>query len=159
MPWTLEADLDEFFKWIETSWFNGKSASVTAAEYTLKRADGLKALTTYTMGALKSTTCCRKRYKNQYFSEKNWLFLVKLGRIAGERHLFNSDKRPPKAMDLISMNISKSCSLIYRTWTYIKATMCWSSTCLGRKISKRHVATNKEIAWYSRKNLMVYGYS
>ena len=35
--------IDEFFKWIETSWFTGKSALVTAAEYTLKRADGLKA--------------------------------------------------------------------------------------------------------------------
>jgi len=36
--------IDEFFKWIETSWFTGKSALVTAAEYTLKRADGLMAL-------------------------------------------------------------------------------------------------------------------
>ena len=41
--------IDEFFILIETSWFTGKSALVTAAEYTLKRADGLKALTTYTM--------------------------------------------------------------------------------------------------------------
>lgn len=28
--------IDKFFKWIETSWFTGKSALVTAAEYTLK---------------------------------------------------------------------------------------------------------------------------
>jgi len=35
--------IDEFFKWIETSWCTGKSTLVTVAKYTLKRADGLKA--------------------------------------------------------------------------------------------------------------------
>ena len=38
-------------------------------------------------------------------------------------------------------------------------TMCWKSICRDQKISKRHMGTNKEIAGYSRKNRIVYGYS
>jgi hypothetical protein len=44
-------------------------------------------------------------------------------------------------------------------WISIKVMMYWISICRGRKISMRHVVANKEIAGYSRKDRMVYGYS
>ena len=65
--------IDEFFKWIETSWFTGKSALVTAAEYTLKRADGLKAFL-YDGRIEIDNNAAENAIRPNVLGRKNWLF-------------------------------------------------------------------------------------
>ena len=65
--------IDEFFKWIETSWFTGKSALVAAAGYTLKRANGLKAFL-YDGRIEIDNNAAENTIRPNVLGRKNWVF-------------------------------------------------------------------------------------
>lgn len=67
--------VDEFFRWIEQSPFYGKSALATAAEYTLNRADGLRAF--LRDGRIEiDNNPAENAIRPNVIGRKNWLFSV-----------------------------------------------------------------------------------